>query len=1220
MHKILSILIICTLLSVDNLSAQQTVGVSIPDTADYPYWIEMMQNPQNNFFTTVKAFNTYWKGREISRSSGYKPFKRWEYFWRDRIFPNGMRRPATEAFTAYFNFKARYSERDQSFGGYWTNIGPIQLPGNAGTGQPNGNGRVNTIAFHPTNDSIIYIGAPAGGLWKSDDGGQTWSSNTDTLPTLGVSSIVIDYTNPSIMFIGTGDRDAGDAEGMGVMKSTDGGLSWDFAKTGMGNVTVGKMIMFPSDHNMLLAATSSGIFKTTDGGQNWSQNKNGNFKDIVFKPGNSTVVYATSSGSFYRSSDGGDNWARITSGLGTAMRGVIGVSLATSDIVYFLTSQNSTYGGIYKSTDAGLNFTLMSNSPNILGYNCNGGGGGQGWYDLAIAVDPTNAAIVYVGGVNVFKSNNSGVSWAINSHWTGSCGVPAVHADCHALEFSPLDGRLYAGNDGGIYYSDDGGTSWNQITSGLAISQVYKIGQAATDKDKVMNGYQDNGSATFLGDSIGFLTVMGGDGMDCAYDFKNSSYAYGEYYNGAGISRIYNNYNQGGISSGISESGAWVTPIMLDENNPETMYVGMKNVWRSHNIRASDVQWNKISNNLGGSNNKNIRVLEQCAADSDIFYIARWDRKLFRTDNLNDDNPVFVEVSLPLQGTPTDIETNPNDANIVYITLNYNVYKSEDRGETWQNITGNLPSASKNTIEYYKNDNEGLYVGTDAGIYYKNANMSQWAEFSDGFPVSANVTEIEIYYDSLESDSDLVRASTYGRGLWSSPAWYGELTADFVASDTNLPSGCSIDFYDKSTGVPHQWQWTFEGANPSSSTEKNPTGIQYPDTGTFAVSLMVTNPLSTDTKIVNGYITVNNAILPNVNFYVADTVQCSGQPTQFFDQSSNCPTDWLWTFSPNTVSFSDSTDEHSQNPEVLFNASGFYSVTLSVSNNAGQSSLTKENYIFVGGNPLPYSENFENQSLEADGWTVENPQGSTTWELTSVTGKTGTTQAVWMNFFNYTIMNARDQLISPLLNFQGFSNVFMTFDYAYAQRYFQKDSLIVKISTDCGNSWTRIYANGPDGNGVFETSEPTLQFFEPSSAEDWCGVGFGAECPIIDLSNYAGQNNIKIIFESFNQYGNNLYIDNISISNTVGIFGQEANKDSFFSLYPNPSNGTMMLVLNNSGEPISAEVYDMEGRMLWKSIIRKKTNALQLKKLKHGMYYIRLHSKNENSIKKFIIQ
>ena len=1207
--------ILCTLLLNVSAYSQDAVNQQL-NYSNEPIWIEMMQDPEANFHETVDAFNTYWEGREITRSSGYKPFKRWENHWRTRLNADGTRKIENEVYQAYYNFLSSSSTRENEFQGAWDNLGPIEKPGNAGTGQPNGNGRVNAIAFHPTNSDIVYIGAPAGGFWITEDGGQSWISHTDDLPTLGVSAIVVDYVDPLIIYMGTGDRDASDAPGMGVFKSTDGGITWIQWNNGMANPTVGSMLIHPTNNNILFAGTSSGVYKTIDAGENWYKVLNGNTKDLEFKSDDPNIIFATGGGKFYRSTDLGEVFDQITSGIGSASRGVIGTSIANPDVVYFHTVSGSEFAGTYRSEDAGLTFTLKSTSPNIMSWGCNGGSGGQGWYDLAFAVDPTNEDIIYSGGVNTWKSTNGGSNWNINSHWTGDCGVPAVHADCHVLEFSPVDGRLYNGNDGGFYYTENGGNTWPEITSGLAISQIYKISQARGNKDKVMNGYQDNGSATYLGADDAFLTVMGGDGMDCAYDHQDDRYAYGEYYNGQGISRIFNNQNQGGISGGISESGDWVTPFVLDVTKPATMYVGMQSLWRSSNIKANNVNWTNIANLGGGDCN----ALEQSEVNNDIFYVSKYSGTFYRTDNLSDDNPSFNNLSdfVPSSGNATDVETSPIDENTVYITINSKVFKSTDKGLSWEDITLNLPNANTTSIECYKSDNEGLFVGTDAGIYYKNANMTEWILYSDGFPISANVSDIEVFYDEESSEFDAVRTSTYGRGLWSSPGFYSDPTADFEASEMNIPMGCLVDFYDKSSGVPHQYIWTFEGGTPETSTDRNPMGIQYLEEGNFQVSLTVTNPAGENSKTVSSFINVNSATLPEVDFFTTDTAQCSSQSALFIDNSLGCPTAWDWSFEPNTVNFVNGTNANSQNPEVVFDEPNIYDVTLTVTNSAGDSELTKYDYVFVGGETIPFIENFDQPTLAANGWSVTNPDGRKTWEIDNVQGVSGESNAAKMNFFNYTDFGARDYLNSPILSFIGYEQVLMTFDYAYAQRYNQVDSLIVNISNDCGETWNRLYANGPDGEGIFETSESTAASFAPMSVADWSGHGYGASKPIIDLSQWAGQGDIIIQFESYNKYGNNLFIDNIEISNTAGIENNDINNT--FSIYPNPTNASVNILINKDAGITNMQIVDIQGKIIMEDKLIEGNNNLNTSHLKKGIYFVNIKGINSNKTSKLIIQ
>lgn len=337
------------------------------------------------------------------------------------------------------------------------------------------------------------------------------------MPTLGVSSILVHRTVSSTILIGTGDRDAADAPGMGVYKSMDGGLTWNVYNTGMGNKTVGMLISDPRNPDIILAATSGGLYKSINGGVNWSlkSSNTNNYQDIKYNPGNPTIVYATEGGRFYRSINSGDSWTQITLPVPGA-RMVIGVSPANPSYVYILQT-NGPFAGLLRSTDSGLTFTIRCTTPNIMDNTCDGSSNSfQSMYDLCIAVDPTNAEIIYSGGINIWKSIDGGTTFSINSFWvyTVSClNKPIVHADQHVLAWSPLNGKLYAGNDGGIYNTSNGGSSWTNISNGLAITQVYKLGQSATSEPLEISGYQDNGTATNVGSH--FTSVLGGDGMEC---------------------------------------------------------------------------------------------------------------------------------------------------------------------------------------------------------------------------------------------------------------------------------------------------------------------------------------------------------------------------------------------------------------------------------------------------------------------------------------------------------------------------------------------------------------------------------------------------------------------------------------------------------------------------------------------------------------------------------
>ncbi len=1193
------------------------------DTSQYPYWIEMMQDPSVNFFKVQRAFELYWQNRTITRSHGWKVFKRWEYMMQSRVSATGER-PAPDATVKAYESFVRNNRSATT--GNWVSLGPstIPLPGPAGY---EGLGRINSVAWHPTDANKIYIGAPSGGMWQSADGGLTWVTHTDSLATLGVSTVLVDFSNPANIFIGTGDRDAGDAPGLGVYKSTDAGITFNPSNTGMGNKTVGKIIQHPTNGQILLAATSSGVYRSINNGTNWTLSKSGNFKDVVFKPGDPNIVYAVAGAEFFRSTDNGVNFTKITSGLIGGQRLALAVTPANPAYVYLLLSGgDSGFEALFLSTNSGASFTGKSTSPNILDWSCDGSGtGGQAWYDLAIAADPINANTIYVGGVDVWKSTDGGSTWSINSHWYGGCGVPAVHADCHFLGYSPVNGKLYAGNDGGIWSTNDGGTTWTDLTVGITIGQIYKLGQAQQVKDHVINGFQDNGTYTLT--TGGWLATGGGDGMECAIDYQNDAYSYHTIYYGD-IYRTFSNGSENHIAgngvNGITEDGDWVTPFVLHATDPNTMFIGYKNIWRSKSVRVGNPTWVKISDNLGGSNSSNMRVVESSPANPNLLYASRTDSKFFRTDNCMDGLPAWIELTsyLPSSGTPSSIEASPVDENVVYITMGGSVFKSQNKGLSWTNITGNLPGFTKNTIACYKNDNEGLYVGTDAGVYYKNSGMTNWVSFSSGLPVNGRITELDIYYDNDSVSADVIRASSYGRGLWGSSMYQSAPDVDFTASATTTPASCSISFTDLSAFVPTSWLWTFDGGTPATSALKNPANISYNTPGTFSVKLKAWNASGIDSLTKTGYIHVTGSVAPVADFSSDQKTVCTGELVRFYDETQNCPNAWMWEFLPATITYMEGTSSTSQNPVVAFDGTGEYTVRLTAFNNTGSNSITKTAYILYGGYRLPFTEDFEN-GFGRNNWSIQNPDGDITWDTITVAGTVPGHIAAWMNFFDYTLVYKRDQMVSAPLNLSNYSQVTLTFQHAYAQRANIKDSLIVKLSSDCGNTWTRLLSLGPDGTpNTFVTHETTLDAFYPQSAADWCGGGYGVNCYSVDMTPWAGMENVKLMFESFNRRGDNLFLDNIMISGITGI-PENTKSNSGIMIFPNPSNGVFNLLIPKGNPHMEMRVTAPGGQVVYQEKLTNEessfTRQINLSHLTSGVYYLYLTSESINRVEKIII-
>jgi len=482
---------------------------------------------------------------------------------------------------------------------------------------------------------------------------------------------------------------------------------------------------------------------------------------------------------------------------------------------------------------------------------------------------------------------------------------------------------------------------------------------------------------------------------------------------------------------------------------------------------------------------------------------------------------------------------------------------------------------------------------------------------------------MEIYYDNDSVSQDAIRASSYGRGLWGSDMYHAFPHADFTAVQTTIPVTCPVSFTDLSTGVPTFFKWSFQGATPSTSTLKNPVNIVYSTPGTYPVKLKVWNEFGSDSITKINYITVSSTLLPVANFTADKFVLCSNDIVHFTDQTTNCPTSWSWQFTPNTITYLNGTSNVSQNPVVQFNAPGAYDVQMACYNPiGGPVTVTKLQYIVNGGYILPFTESFTN-GFDATHWEIQNPDLSITWDTITVAGTIAGSKAVWMNFFNYTLITHRDQLISPALNFSGYGAVALNFRHAYEQRV-RKDSLIIKISQDCGNTWERIWAMGPNGTpDVFVTHQSTNNAFYPQSTDEWCGGSYGVGCYSLDLSSWAGKSDIKLMFESFAFFGNNLFLNDIKVSGSVGI--QETAKDEpVLTIYPNPTQGQFILSITNGHQKVTMYVINPQGQIVRSDLLMLKsgtiTRHLDFLAFSKGVYYIRLTDDSSTQVRKLVIE
>jgi len=827
-----------------------------------------------------KAFNDFWEPYDVDngyyyingekvKAPNWKQFKRWEWMTEYRVDGEGNF-PQTTTIEEMEKYYQQYPDAGKNINGNWTNIGYNQTSGGY-----EGIGRVNVVAFHPSNSNIFWIGSPSGGLWKTTNGGLTWTVLTDNNTTLGVSAIAVtsNYATSNTLYIGTGDRDGGsvwslgggntnDNEGTGVLKSTDGGLTWNnsLTFTPSQNYVVYDLLIDLTNNNILYAATDGGFYKTTNAGSSWSQIVVDVHNDLEFQPGNSTVIYAAFKGTGWitKFTGGGSNWSNLQIS-STSVRTELAVSANNSNVVYALTVNSG--GGleaIYKSNNSGTSYSLILNGSttgnNLLGYNCTPSTStGQGKYDVFITANPSNANDLYVGGINIWRSTNGGTSWSIKSHWSSTCSstVTTVHCDQHCCEFQPGTSAVFIGNDGGIYKSTNSGTSWTDISNTLTINQIYRIGLSGQSKNEIIIGLQDNGTHLFSGGSWISNGVMGGDGMECMIDPSDNNTQYGEYQFGD-LRKTTDHWSTlSSIKSGLSGSAAWVAPFVMDPNDNNTLYVGYQDVFKSTNQGTS---WTAMSN-WGGAT---IRSIAVAPSNSNYVYAATL-TTIYKT-TVGGSSWTNITTGLPVSnGNITCIAVKSNDPNTVWVTIGgYNshvVYQTTNGGGSWSNISTGLPQIpAMSIVQNVQNTNMvELYVAMTQGVYVKYGSAN-WISFSSGLP-KVFCTELEIFYDNTTPSGSKIRVGTYGRGLWESDV----PCTDFSASNT-MPANAmtTVSFADLSTNSPTGWFWGFSpptvtfvgGTGP---TSQNPI-VLFTNPGAYSVTLTTTNAMGNDSRTKTGYI------------------------------------------------------------------------------------------------------------------------------------------------------------------------------------------------------------------------------------------------------------------------------------------------------------------------------------------------------------------------------
>src|SRR5690348_8178330 len=679
-------------------------------------------------------------------------------------------------------------------------------------------GRIDDIAADPTNPEVIYIGAAAGGAWKTTDGGMTWNPIFENEPNPSIGAIAVAPSNPSIVWVGTGEANNRQSAswGDGVYKSTDGGKTW--AHMGLDDTQViGRVVIDPTNPDVVFIAADGhlwgpnaerGVFKTTDGGKTWTKslfiNEDTGVSDIAIDPKSPNILYASAyerrrtvwgfngagpGSGIYKTTDGGANWTKLTTDLpNNGNTGRIGLSVYRKDpnIVYAVV-QNAD-GGVFRSEDKGATWKKMSSEDP------------RPSYFSQIRIDPNNDLRIWMGGVNLYYSDDGGKTF-------NQQRVQEVHSDFHGIWIDPENSdHMYVGCDGGVYQSRDAGRDWDHLNV-MNLGQAYEVGFDNQQPYHLCAGYQDNAewcgpSRTWFAGGIpnsAWFMVGGGDGFYVKPDPADPETIYTESQDG-NIQRRDLRTNEARSIRPVPKEGDppyrfnWNSPLILSSHDRNTLYYGGNFLFKSTDRGDS---WTKLGGDLTtGVDRNTLQILGQLPskdtqslydgvewyptitsiAESPVSASVLW----VGTDDGNlqvsrDGGKTWTNVADRVPGVPKGtyvgrVIASKSAEGTAYVAFDghrsndFHVYlfKTTDYGERWKNVGARIPQEA-GTLHVIREhpDNPGiLFAGLEFGAYFSLDGGEHWNKLKVGLP-TVPVDDIQIQ----PRENDLILA-THGRSIY----------------------------------------------------------------------------------------------------------------------------------------------------------------------------------------------------------------------------------------------------------------------------------------------------------------------------------------------------------------------------------------------------------------------------------------------------------------------
>lgn len=849
------LLLVCLSLTALPLRGQQSLPLGT--------WLE--SEAPLTFHELDAQYRAWAKGRDLSGISGLKPFLRWRWMQRSRV--DSLGHPITTAhYDAARSYLAQQRRMHKTSEGSWLPVGPVgALNTYERSIERTSRGRINHVCFHPTDSNTFWIAASNGGVWRTTNGGTNWSPLSDSLTYTRAMHISVDPNDPDTLFVATGDytrwynqRPRGGHltnTGFGLIRSYDGGLSWQ--PTGLTEAYLCASHLHPDSSGTVVAAGFRGVFRSNDYGETWQRPRemiNQTVVDFRQDPQNPSTLYALTllpEGRLYKSTDFGASWTALEvelSGWGEAIGAMMAIAPSNPDVLYVVQCdwEGNDFLALHRSSDGGDTWetpATQDNTVNIMGRydgtaEYEDDENGQGFYSLGLFVDPKDPDRVFTGSIILWGSNDGGQNWSpltANKTIFGN----TLHVDPHWMAHNPLDDKIYFCHDGGIDWTYDlklgdleqmractGNdlesitwvgdcyqlpTEWRSVSDELFITEFYRIGLCDSEPEIVVGGTQDNANFYRKPDGSWYM-LIGQDGMETLVHPTNPDIVYMAIQNGELFKSVEGGRNHFPISEVIdgdtTQAKPWVTPLVMDPQNPETLYAGYSDLWRTSDGGAT---WEKLTDFAvppGETTPPELVDIAIAPSDPNVIYIIQEKvtrfvggsntiispASVWRT---TDGGETWTEIvdGLPFSGFFSAItidDENPDEAWIALAELNQGrkVFHTSNGGELWQNVSWNLPNLPVNCIVHQQgNDSDYVYIGMDVGVYYTSDALdggTRWEPYTENLP-NVIVHDLKIQYRSSE-----LFAGTYGRGIWKAPL---VVPSEVVSRETPMTGTLDCQLY-----------------------------------------------------------------------------------------------------------------------------------------------------------------------------------------------------------------------------------------------------------------------------------------------------------------------------------------------------------------------------------------------------------------------------------------